>query len=151
MARMHSRDRGQSGSTKPSQKKEASWQEYDADEVELLVEKWSNEGLSPSQIGMQLRDQYGIPDVKAITGKKITEILEEKDLLHDIPEDLMALMKKRVRIENHLEDNPKDTAAKRGLQLTESKILRLVRHYKDSGRLPKDWKYDPKKIELYLE
>ncbi len=151
MARIHSRDKGQSGSTKPSKKEIPSWVSYEPNEVEMLVAKYAKEGMHPSEIGMHLRDQYGIPDVKEITGKKITEILEEKDLDHEIPEDLMALIKKRVRIENHLEEHPNDTSAKRGLQLTESKILRLAKHYKQTGKLPADWKYDPKKAELYLE
>jgi small subunit ribosomal protein S15 len=148
---MHSRKKGKSGSTKPSETTVESWVKYDAKEVELLVEKYAKEGKKPSQIGMHLRDQYGIPDVKALTGKNIEEILDEKDLLGDIPEDLMALIRKRVQIEQHMEDNPKDMTAKRGLQLTESKIRRLTEHYKDTGRLPSDWTYDPRKIKLYLE
>lgn len=151
MARMHSGKKGKSGSTKPSKKEKPSWLNYKPKEVEMLVVKYAKEGMSPSQIGIQLRDQYGIPDVKTVTGSKITEILEEKELLNDIPEDLLALIKKRVRITNHLEENGKDMTAKRGLELTESKIRRLTKYYKKTGRLPKDWSYDPQKIQLYLD
>ncbi len=148
---MHSRDKGESGSTQPSETDVQSWVKYDADEVELLVEKFAEEGLQPSEIGVRLRDEYGIPDVQAVTGKSVTTILEEKDALPELPEDLMALLRKQVRLEDHLEENPKDMSAKRGLQLTESKIMRLTEHHKESGRLPEDWTYDPSKIELYLE
>jgi len=39
----------------------------------------------------------------------------------------------------------------RGLQLTESKINKLVKYYKKSDRLSKDWKYDHKKVKLLAE
>ena len=39
---------------------------------------------------------------------------------------------------------------KRGLQLTESKIKRLVRYYKNRKVLPADFYYDVNNIELLL-
>ena len=86
-----------------------------------------------------------------LTQKKITQILKQKNLLPEIPEDLRSLIKKSVMIRKHLEGNHKDEPAKRGLTLTESKIKRLVKYYIRSGKLPADWKYDPKKASLYLE
>ena len=50
-----------------------------------------------------------------------------------------------------MEKNHKDNTALRGIQLTESKIKRLIKYYKKSGRLPEDWKYEPEKIKLYIE
>ncbi|RMF06748.1 30S ribosomal protein S15 [Candidatus Woesearchaeota archaeon] len=151
MARMHSRDKGKSGSTRPSKLAKPSWIRYKPKEVELLVVKLAKEGLAPSMIGITLRDVYGIPDTKLIAGKSITKIMEEKKLLPAIPEDLIALMKKSVNIRKHLEENKQDQTAKRGLQLTESKIKRLVKYYKSIGKLPHDWKYDAKSIRLYVE
>ena len=75
MARMHSRDKGKSGSTKPL-KKIPSWSPYKGKEVEKLVIKYSKAGKSSSEIGMILRDCYGIHSVKDLTEKKITQILE---------------------------------------------------------------------------
>lgn len=151
MARMHSRKKGKSGSNKPAKKTIPAWVKYSPKEVELLVVKYAKEGKTPSQIGIYLRDEYGIPDIKTITGKSVTKILEEKNLLGELPEDIMALIRKAVLIRKHLEENHKDMPAKRGLQLTESKILRLAKYYKRTKRLPADWKYDPKKIRLYIE
>jgi len=37
------------------------------------------------------------------------------------------------------------------LQLTESKIRRLVVYYKKAGKLPKDWNYNPKRVNLLIE
>ncbi len=151
MARMHSRKRGKAGSKKPSKKVKPSWLRYKPKEIELVVVKLAKEGKTPSQIGLVLRDTYGIPDVKVAAGIKISKILAEKGLLGKIPEDLMALIKKSIRLQKHLEANKQDKPVLRGLQLTQSKIKRLVKYYKRTERLPMDWKYDPKSIGLYAE
>ena len=150
MARMYSRKRGQSGSTRPSTKKLPSWVSYSAKEVELLIAKLSKEGKTASQIGVYLRDEYGIPSVKLLCEKSVTEILFAKGLQKTLPEDLLALLRKVDLIQEHLEGNHKDQPAKRGLTLSESKILRLLRYYKRTGRVAKDWNYNPKQIKMYL-
>jgi small subunit ribosomal protein S15 len=148
---MHSRAKGKSGSTKPSKLSVPSWLQYKPKEIELLVVKYAKEGKAPSQIGLLLRDEYGIPDVKVITGKTILAILKEKSLATPIPEDLMALIRKAILVKKHLAENHKDMTAKRGIQLTESKIMRLAKYYKRTGRLPATWKYDPEKVRLSIE
>ncbi len=151
MARMHSRKRGKSGSTNSVSKVAPRWVKYKSDEVEKLVVKLSKEGKSTSEIGIILRDSYGIPNVKIITNKKINKILEGNNLISNVPEDLRNLMTRVIAVMKHLEKNRKDKTAKRGLQLTESKIRRLVKYYKNSGRLPKEWKYSRDKINLLLK
>ena len=83
---MHSRKKGKSGSTKPLKKENYSWMNYKAKEIELLVIKLAKEGNQTSKIGLILRDTYGIPDVKSITKKSISEILDKKKLLPKLPE-----------------------------------------------------------------
>ena len=151
MARMHSRAKGKSRSKKPVEKKLPSWVTYKGDEVELIVAKLAKEGKSPSQIGLFLRDSYGIPDVRLLTNKKIGKILEKKKLSPELPEDLTSLIRKAIKIRKHLEDNKQDEPSRRGLRLTESKINRLVKHYVMTSRLPATWKYDPKKAATYVE
>lgn len=151
MARMHSRDKGKAGSKKPLEKTKQSWLRFKAKEVEMLVLKLAKEGRSSSMIGLVLRDSYGIPDVKVITGKSISKIMEEKKVSPKIPEDLMAVIKKSISIRNHMEENKQDMSALRGLQLTESKIKRLVKYYKNTKKLPVDWKYDVRSLKLYAE
>ena len=151
MARVYSRKRGKSGSKKPVEKKTPTWIRHTPKEVEMLVVKMAKAENSPSQIGLHLRDAYGIPDVKTVCGKKITQILDEKDLRTELPEDLISLIRKAVMVRKHIEKNNQDNTAKRGLKITESKILRLVRYYKSNERLPDTWKYDPKKAQLLLE
>ena len=138
---MHSKGRGKSGSKKPVTKKNPRWVDYDEQEVIDLVVKLSKNGKDSSQIGMVLRDQYGIPSVKQVTDKKITEIIEEEGLAPQIPEDLDNLLDKAESIQNHLEDNPKDLDAERNLGLTEAKIRRIAQYHRDNGNIPEDWKY----------
>jgi len=139
---MHSKGRGTSGSDKPVTKKNPRWVDYDEEEVIDLVVKLRKDGQDPSQIGMTLRDQYGIPSVKQVTDKTITEILSEEGLEPELPEDLDNLMQKAESLQNHLEDNPKDLDAERTLELTEAKIRRIANYHRDEGNIPEDWKYE---------
>lgn len=124
---------------------------YTKKEVAKLIEKMAKDGHKPSYIGLKLRDEYGIANVKEVTGKKITTILEENDLGSKIPEDLMALIRKSINLRSHLEENSKDLSSKRGLDLTESKVRRLARYYKKKNKLAQDWKYNPKDVSRFIE
>ncbi|MFH1438953.1 MAG: 30S ribosomal protein S15 [Candidatus Woesearchaeota archaeon] len=150
MARMHSGAKGKSGSTKPFKDTAPTWVRYKSKEVELLITKLSKEKHTASEIGLILRDVYGIPRAKLITKKSISDILKEKNQLPDIPEDLMCLMKKSILLRKHIDENKKDMVSKRGLQLTDSKIRRLVKYYKNTKRLSSDWKYDSDKVRLLI-
>ncbi|NJL44159.1 MAG: 30S ribosomal protein S15 [Nitrosarchaeum sp.] len=150
MARMHSGARGKSRSTKPADPQKPSWLEYKGKEVELLIVKYAKEGNNASKIGIILRDKYGIPSVQQICEKSISEILIEKQLAPTIPEDLIALMTKAISVRKHLEENKHDETARRGLILTESKIGRLSKYYKKTGKIPADWKYDPDRAKVFL-
>ena len=141
---MPKKEKGKSHSTRPVSKRPPVWCKYQPEEVEALVIKLTKEGYNPSMIGIILRDQYGIPLVKAITGKSITQIQKEAGLQPDIPTDLQALIDKAERIRRHLERNRKDFYNKRSLQIVESKIRRLAEYYLREGVLPKGWKYTPR-------
>lgn len=119
-------------------------------DIELLVVELAKKGYTPSMIGIILRDQFGIPLVKQVTGKKIVEILREHGAAPTIPEDLMMLMKRAVNLRRHLEEHPKDMHSKKGLIEIESKIHRLVKYYKSRGVLPPDWKYKPEKAKILV-
>lgn len=147
---MHSRKKGKSGSTRPSRIIKPEWCEYTAEEVEDLVVELFKKGESPSMIGLILRDSYGIPLVKSITGKKIHTILQENELTSPLPEDLTNLIKKALNIRKHLENNQKDLEGRKGLNRTEAKIYRLVNYYKNKGDLPSDFKYRPDKVKILI-
>ena len=138
-------------------------------QVDESICKFAKKGLTPSQIGVILRDSHGIPQVKSVTGNKILRILKahglcldplshllsislreiynfhysfvgEKGLAPEIPEDLYHLIKKAVAIRKHLERNRKDKDSKFRLILVESRIHRLARYYKKTKKLPPVWK-----------
>lgn len=148
---MYSRRRGKSGSKRPVEKKVQAWVRYKPKEVEMLITKLAKEGKATAEIGLILRDTYGIPSIKALAGKSVSGILQEKNLLSEIPEDIRALIKKSIALEKHQEGHKQDMGAKRGILLTTSKIMRLVKYYKRNGRLPEDWKFDKSKMRLLIE
>ncbi len=141
---MPKQEKGKSHATRPVSKRPPSWCKYQPEEVEALVIKLAREGHPPSRIGTILRDQYAIPLVKPLTGKTITQILNEAELAPSLPEDLSNLLKKAARLSTHLEKHRKDLHNKRALQLVEAKIHKLARYYKREGVLPPNWKYEPK-------
>ena len=151
MARKYSRKHGKSGSKKPIKKTLPVWLRYKPNEVEILIVKLAKEEKSSSEIGIILRDTYGIPDVRTLCKKKISQILIEKKTAPELPDDLTALIRKSVAIRKHTETNNKDQTAKRGLTLTESKIKLLTTYYKKSGKLASEWKFDPERAGFYTK
>ena len=150
MARLHSRKKGKSGSVRPPRLEKPVWIERSAEEVETLVIKLARKGFSKSMIGIMLRDSYGIPLVKVVKGKKVSQILDEHEIQVPLPEDLSNLVKKALNIRKHMEENHKDLEGKKGLQRTESKIYRLIKYYKKAKDLAADFKYDPEKIRTLV-
>lgn len=132
MATLYGRGRGKARSHAPKQEKPY-WLKLTNEEVEELVVKLAKEGMDSAKIGLVLRDSYGIPSVKAVTGKSIQKILKEHGIeVYSL--ELVALQKKAKALRKHLEKNKKDMTAKRGLQLTEAKIRRLEKYYERKSR-----------------
>jgi len=150
MARMYARRKGSSGSVRPHRKDVPEWFNTDLAEIEKLVVDMRKEGLSTAVIGTVLRDKYGVPDVKLATGKRVGAILADHNMTSDIPEDLRNLMQKALGLRKHLAENKKDVHNKRQLQLTESKVRRLVKYYRKTGKLPQEWVYKPETAEILL-
>lgn len=150
MARIHARRKGTSRSVRPYRKEVPSWSIADAKEVEKLVLELRKQGKSSSEIGLILRDKHSVPDVKLATGKRIGRILKEAGVAPKIPEDLQNLILKALGLRKHLSENMNDLHNSRRLQLTESKVRRLVRYYITAGKLPADWEYKPETAEILL-
>lgn len=154
MARMHTRRRGSSASDKPVTDEPPEWSADDAEAVEERVVELAEQGLTAAEIGIELRDNgvkgEPVPDVKLVTGKKITEILEENDVEPEYPEDLVALMEKALRVREHVDENNTDAANKRAYQNVESKIRRLVDYYR-GDELPEDFSYSPETARRILD
>lgn len=65
-----------SASALPYRRSQPSWSKATPEEVSEQIFKFARRGLSPSQIGVILRDSHGIPQVKSVTGNKILRILK---------------------------------------------------------------------------
>ena len=151
MAKMHARRRGKSASAKPLVTENPEWVTMSKEEIEQMVVKLAKEGMAASKIGLVLRDNYAVPSVRLATGKTMYEILQENGMKPEIPDDLMALMRRAINVKDHMQENKKDMANNRNLQLIESKIRRLVKYYKRTEVLPQTWEYSLKNAELLLE
>jgi small subunit ribosomal protein S15 len=151
---MHTRRRGSSDSDKPVADDPPEWSDVDAEAVEERVVELAEQGHSPSEIGLKLRDEgvqgTPVPDVTLATDKKVTEILAEHDADPDLPEDLRNLMERAVGLREHMDDNPGDHQNKRALQNTESKIRRLVDYYR-GDELDADFTYSYDTAKELLE
>ena len=141
MGRVHSHRHGKSHSVRPVTPSAPTWVKQTPDEIEELVIKYSKEGLNPSEIGVKLRDQYAIPLTIQIVKKSVTEILEQKGVRPEMPEDLNNLVTKALGLQKHLRANKSDRRNVRSLELLEAKVHRLSSYYKEIGRIPKTWKY----------
>ena len=150
MARMHARKKGKSSSKRPLKYENPEWVPLSSKEITDIIVKKAGEGMSSADIGMMLRDECGVPNVKLATGKSITTIMKEKGVEMKLPEDISNLIRKAVNLNTYLKDNTRDRHNKRSLQLIEAKIRRLERYYKANGVIPKEWKYSIKTAELEL-
>jgi len=139
---MHKEAHGSSGSSKPVEKDNPDWVEFGEDEIIEIILELREEGLDPAQIGLRLRDEYGIPSVKQATGKKLTEILEEEDEAPEIPEDLNNLVEKAESIQSHVDENPTDEQANRQLELTKAKVRKVADYHRENGNIQEDWEYE---------
>jgi hypothetical protein len=73
---MHSKGKGMSASALPYRRSQPSWSKATPEEVCDQIFKLARRGLSPSQIGVILRDSHGVPQVKGVTGNKVLRILK---------------------------------------------------------------------------
>jgi small subunit ribosomal protein S15 len=120
-------------------------------ELEEQVVSLANAGHSPSKIGLLLRDEQGVKNFSEETGKTIQQVLRENNLVGEMPEDLLNLIRRSVVLFNHLEKNHKDYSAKHGYELTVSKIRRLAKYYSKKNRIPVGWHYTPEEAALLVK
>lgn len=152
MPRTSTKKKSKSESTSSVQKAQPpEWSSLNPREVESQIVELAKSGKSTSEIGMILRDQYAVPDVRVATGKTVSEIIKENELTPEIPEDLRNLIGSAMQLRKHTDKHAKDFHNKRSLQLIESRIRRLTKYYQDQKRLPKDWRYSPEQAKLMVE
>ncbi|KZP09722.1 hypothetical protein FIBSPDRAFT_914028 [Athelia psychrophila] len=130
MGRMHAPGKGISSSSLPYRRGPPTWLKTTPDDVVEHTIKLACKGLTPSSIGVTLRDSHGISQVRFVTGNKILHMLKSNGLAPSIPEDLWFLVKKAV------------ADSRFRLILIESRIHRLARYYKTKQQIPPTFKYD---------
>lgn len=126
------------------------WLDVDEQQIKELIADLARKKTRLSDIGIILRDEYGIPDIKLITGKSLKETVLDMGITIDLPDDLRDLMIKALRIRDHLELNKKDMRAKRDLFVTESRIKSLASYYMRKGILPSNWRYSAQTARLLV-
>ncbi|MEW6528986.1 MAG: 30S ribosomal protein S15 [Candidatus Micrarchaeota archaeon] len=151
MAKLHSKKHGKSGRKRQKAKISPKWIEYSEKEIKNIIIEYAKKGISPTMIGIMLRDQYAVPAIKPILGKTLSTFLKEENVLEQYPDDLMNLIRKAVRMRTHLNANKSDRTNKNSLIRVESKIKRLVRYYIKNKRLPADWRYNAETAALLIK
>jgi small subunit ribosomal protein S15 len=151
MARLHSKKKGKSSSKFPGRKQgKRDFVQLSKDELKDIVKKLYRQGYNSANIGIILRDQYGVPSFKAVVGKSIKAFLKEENLYPKVPEDLLNLLKKAVKLWQHLKKHKKDIHNRVKYSHIISKINRLASYYKNKNELPETWKYDPEEAAAML-
>ena len=95
-----------------------SWLKLSEDELLKIIKELS-EKYQPAQIGLILRDQYGVPTTK-VYGKKLAEYLKELGITQNL--DLSNIERKFERIKEHMKENITDKKAKHKLQKAQSNL-----------------------------
>jgi small subunit ribosomal protein S15 len=151
MSRIHSGRKGRAGSHRPYPLTKPEWVTVSSEEAVAQAVQLAKTGLSAAQVGQSLRDSFGVPSARLLTGKRLGASLAENGVRPEIPDDLQALLKRVVHLQRHLETHPKDLANRRGLTLMESRIRRLARYYRQRRRIPENWRYSAAGAALQVE
>eukprot|EP00178_Gracilaria_changii_P009180 TRINITY_DN2700_c0_g4_i1.p2 TRINITY_DN2700_c0_g4~~TRINITY_DN2700_c0_g4_i1.p2 ORF type:complete len:152 (-),score=23.47 TRINITY_DN2700_c0_g4_i1:16-471(-) len=150
MGRMHTPGKGMSARAIPYRRNPPSWLKTSVADIKDQIVKNARKGLTPSQIGVQLRDSHGVASVKNVTGSTIARILKAEGLAPTLPEDLYYLIRKAVQMRKHLERNRADKDSKYRLILLESRIHRLARYYRRTAKVHPTFKFESASASTYV-
>jgi small subunit ribosomal protein S15 len=123
----------------------------DMKQLEEAITAYAKQGMKGALIGQRMKDKHGVGYLKPVLGRRLTVFLVEKGFKSELPSDMLDLMKKAVNMRKHLSANHRDVHGTTRLHRVESKIWRLGKYYRNSGRLPSDWKYDPEQAALIIK
>jgi len=94
------------------------WLKIKEDELKKIIAELAQK-YQPAQIGLILRDQYGIPTTK-IYSKKLKSYLKEQGI--ETKPELENAQKKLENLKKHLKNNITDKKAKHKLQKAQSRV-----------------------------
>jgi len=101
------------------------WLKIKEEEMKKIIVELA-EKHQPAQIGLILRDQYGIPSTR-LYGKKLMEYLKEAGITTN--PDLENAEKKFENLKVHLKTNITDRKAKHRLQKAQSRLNILKKYF----------------------
>ena len=101
------------------------WLKTKEDELKKIIAELAKK-YQPAQIGLILRDQYGISTTK-LYGKKLSKYLKEAGF--ETNADLENAKKRFEKIKEHLKKNITDKKAKHKLQKAQSRLNILRRYF----------------------
>lgn len=123
--------------------------EITKEDIEKTIEELTKKGKTNADIGLYIKENLKIKNIYAFCGEKIIDIQRRLKLKENkLPDDLLDLINRAVKLLKHRDKNKKDTRALRGYQITVSKINRLRNYYVKKGRIPKNWRYSEETAKL---
>tara|TARA_Y100000034_G_scaffold24824_2_gene29156 strand:+ start:1341 stop:1676 length:336 start_codon:yes stop_codon:yes gene_type:complete len=99
--------------TESESKAKPGWVKLSSKEIEALIVDLGKKGISSEKIGLILRDKHGIPKVKPLLNKRISEILEENDV--ETKSQIDHINEKIEKIKVHVTKNKQDYTASKSL------------------------------------
>ncbi len=111
MGRMQCKGKGKgiSSTVTPFKRRSPKWVSHTPKTIVDLIVTMAKKGMSPSQIGVAIRDKEAVPSIKLLTGQKIVRLLKKNGIIivdvgcaPEMPEDIYCLIKKAVNIRRHL-------------------------------------------------
>jgi small subunit ribosomal protein S15 len=103
------------------------WLKTTEEELKKIIAELA-EKYQPAQLGLILRDQYGIPTTR-LYGKKLSAYLKEIGKYNDKIE-LENVQKKLEKIEDHLKNNAQDKRTKHKMQKAKSRVVTIKKYTK---------------------
>ena len=82
MGRMQSKGKGKgiSSTVTPFKRRSPKWIIHTPKTITELIVTMAKKGMSPSQIGVSIRDKEAVPSIKLLTGQKIARILKKNGM-----------------------------------------------------------------------
>ena len=124
MGRMYGPGKGMSSATLPYKRRAPSWFKLKPEDLSEQFCKLAMKGITPSSIGVTLRDSFDVAQVEMFTTIKFLRILKKKGLAPSIPEDLFYLVKKGVSTQLSIEEPVEPDCTKYSVSST-SAVFRL--------------------------
>lgn len=110
---------------KPKTMEKPVWLKLSEDELKKIILELSQK-YQPAQIGLILRDQYGVPTTK-VFGKKLSVYLKEAGLKENF--ELKNVEAKVEKMKEHLKSNVTDKKAKHKLQKAQSRVMKVKKYF----------------------